>query len=352
MKKIFTFIFTFFMISFFSLTYCSYAFGPSDDKLYNGIDVSTWQGTINFREVKEDGIEVVYIKATQGSDYIDPYFERNYREAKENNLKIGLYHFLTARNTEEARDEADFFSSVISKKQVDCRLAMDFEVFGRLDRTEINEISKAFLERVEEKTGKEMVIYSDSSNARDVFDEELARKYPIWVAEYGAREPFYNGKWQDWVGFQYADNGRIRGIEGFVDKDYYTSGIFLTDASEVPETEHRNNEEKTKEIRVRRGETLSKIAIKYHTSVGELVDLNRIRNRNLIYVGQLLRIPYSSTEESKGETNHFIYTVKRGNTLSEIARRFNISVKEIVRLNEIRNPNLIYAGEAIRIEIK
>lgn len=351
MKKICTFIFTFFMISFFSFSCCSYAFGPSDDRLYNGIDVSTWQGTINFREVKEDGIEVVYIKATQGSDYIDPHFERNYRKAKENNLKIGLYHFLTARNTEEARDEADFFSSVISKKEIDCRLAMDFEVFGRLNRTEINEISKAFLERVEERTGKEMVIYSDSSNARNVFDEELARKYPIWVAEYGVREPFNNGKWQTWVGFQYADNGRIRGIRGFVDKDYYTSGIFLADTSEVPKTKHRNNEDKTREIRVKRGETLSKIAIEYKTSVGELVDLNRIRNRNLIYVGQILRIPYS-TEEAKGETNHFIYTVKRGETLSEIARKFNISIREIVRLNEIRNPNLIYAGEAIRIEIK
>lgn len=351
MKKILTFIFTLFMISFFSLFCCCYAFGPSEERLYNGIDISKWQGTIDFKRVKEDGIDVVYIKATQGSDYIDSYFERNYKGAKENNLKIGLYHFLTARDTEEARDEADFFSSVISKKQVDCRLAMDFEAFGRLNRAEINEISKAFLERVKEKTGKEMVIYSDSSNARDIFDEELAKKYPIWVAEYGVREPFSNGKWQSWVGFQYADNGRIRGIRGLVDKDYYTSGIFLSDTSKVPETEHRNNKDKTKEIRVRRGETLSKIAIEYNTSVGELVDLNRIRNRNLIYVGQILRIPYS-IEEAKGETNHFIYTVKNGNTLSEIAKKFNISVKEIVRLNNIRNPNLIYVGEAIRIEIK
>lgn len=349
MKKIFSFIFTFLFI--FVLTNVSFAFGPSTDKLYNGIDISQWQRTINFKEVKEDNIEVVYIKASQGNDFIDPYFERNYREAKENDLKIGVYHFLTARNTEEARDEAEFFSSVISNKQIDCRLAMDFEIFGDLNKEKINDISKVFLERVEEITKKEMVIYSDSSNARDIFDKELSEKYPIWVAEYGVREPFNNGKWKYWVGFQYADNGRISGIRGFVDKDYYTEEIFLSDTAEVTRTEHRNNKDKTIEIRVIRGDTLSKLTEKYKTSIDEIVDLNRIKNRNLIYIGEILKIPHS-IDEHKGETNHIIYTIKRGDTLSEIAKRYKITVKELIRLNEIRNPNLIYVGERLRIEIK
>ena len=351
MKKLFCFIFTFLITLLFIFINISFAFGPSSDEIYNGIDVSEWQRSVNFREVKEAGIQVVYIKATQGNYYIDPYFERNYQEAKEKALKIGVYHFLTARNTEEAKDEADFFASVISKKEIDCRLAMDFEVFGRLNKNEINEISKVFLERVEEKTKKEMVIYSDSYNAKYIFDEELARKYPIWIAQYGTTEPFNNGKWENWVGFQYADDGRVKGIRNYVDKDYYTKGIFLSNTNEITDSKHRNNIYKTREIRVRRGDTLSKIATKYNTSVDMIVDLNKIRNRNLIYVGELLKIPYSK-EEYKGETNHLIYIVKRGDTLYKIAKKFNMSVREIVRLNEIKNPNLIYTGEALRIELK
>ena len=123
------------------LNYCL-AFEPSNDNIYKGIDISQWQENINFTKVKNNGIEVVYIKATQGNDYIDPYFKRNYENAKNVGLKIGVYHFLTARNIEEAIDEADFFCSVISNKKINCKLAMDFESFGRLTKEEINEISK------------------------------------------------------------------------------------------------------------------------------------------------------------------------------------------------------------------
>lgn len=338
------------IISFFFAGVCL-AFEPSSDEIYNGIDVSQWQGNIDFKKVKEDAIEIVYIKASQGNDYIDPYFERNYKNAKENGLKIGVYHFITARSIEEAKDEADFFASVISNKKIDCKLAMDFEIFDRLTRREINEISKVFLERVEEKTNKEMVIYSDASNARNTFEEELAKKYPIWIAEYGVREPSDNGKWNTWIGFQYADNGRISGIRGYVDKDYYTKDILLSNATIIAKNSHRNNRDRTRRIKVRRGDTLAKLAIKYKTTIDEIVELNKIRNRNLIYIGEILKIPYS-THENKGETNHLIYTIKRGDTLSKIAKKFKVSIKEIVRLNHIKNANLIYAGETIRIEIK
>ena len=178
-----------------------FAFPPSDEKIYQGIDVSEWQGRINFKEVAEYGIEVVYIRASEGTSYIDPYFMDNYRGAKENGIRVGFYHFLTATTTEEAEREAKFFVSNIKGLEPDCKLAMDFEVFNGLGREEINRISKVFLEKVEELSGKECVIYSDASNARDVFDEELAKKYPIWVADYFVDEPANNGKWDFWVGF-------------------------------------------------------------------------------------------------------------------------------------------------------
>ena len=63
-----------------------YAFGPSSSTIYNGIDISAWQNIIDFTDVKNDGIRIVYIKSSEGTTYIDPYFERNYQKAKENGL--------------------------------------------------------------------------------------------------------------------------------------------------------------------------------------------------------------------------------------------------------------------------
>ena len=130
----------------------TYAMGPTNPATYEGIDVSGWQGYIDYARVKDSGIDVVYIKASQGSDITDPYFKTNYTNAKANGLSIGLYHFLTARSTADAITEAQYFCSVISGTSPDCKLAMDFEVFGDLSVEEINEISLTFLQEVEELT--------------------------------------------------------------------------------------------------------------------------------------------------------------------------------------------------------
>lgn len=75
-----------------------FGFGPFGNT-YRGIDVSEWQGNIDYESVKGSGIEVVYIRASEGFNYTDPYYLRNYNGAKQNGLKVGFYHYLTARNT-------------------------------------------------------------------------------------------------------------------------------------------------------------------------------------------------------------------------------------------------------------
>lgn len=188
----------------------SYALEPSSEEIYNGIDVSEWQGEIDFEAVKQSGIEVVYIKSSE-SRWVDPYFESNYEKATATNLKVGVYHYVTARTVEEARLEAAFFVSVLEDKAIDCRLVMDFESFGDLSVAEINEIGLVFLQTVESLSGKEVVVYSDTSDAINVWDESIAN-YPLWVAEYGVSEPQNNGKWSSWVGFQYSDAGVFQGL--------------------------------------------------------------------------------------------------------------------------------------------
>ena len=86
-----------------------FAFPPSSHGIYEGIDVSEWQGTIDFEEVADSGIDIVYIRVSEGTEYINPCFRENYEKAKANGLRTGFYHYLTARTEEEARVEAEFF---------------------------------------------------------------------------------------------------------------------------------------------------------------------------------------------------------------------------------------------------
>ena len=326
----------------------TFAFSQSSEKLYNGIDVSEWQGNIDFGEVARAGIEVVYIRASEGRGYVDPYFRENYEKAKANGLRTGFYHFLTATNEAEAKEEAEFFVSNIKGLEPDCRLAMDFEVFDGLDVSTINEISRVFLEAVEKLSGKECVIYSDAYNARTVFSKELAEDYPIWVADYFVEEPESNDKWKFWVGFQYSDRGRVNGIDGNVDRDYFTNGVFLNNVSQIPKDTVTDKNQEFKYIRVSRGETLSGIAIKYNTSYQYLARINSIANPNLIYVGQELKVPVLA-DYNIHDTSHRLYIVRRGNTLTQIAREYGVTIENIVELNDIANPNLIYVGETLRI---
>lgn len=322
----------------------------SSSNIYKGIDVSNWQGYIDYNSVKNDGIEIVYIKSSQGSNIVDSYFRINYNNAKANGLKVGFYHFLTARSEEEAKKEADFFCSVISNTSPDCKLAMDFEVFGDLSIEEINNISIAFLERVKEVSKKEVIIYSDSSNAKNIFNIDLAKAYPLWIAEYGVEVPQATN-WENWEGFQYTSQGKISGIKGYVDKDNFTENIYLNETTKIEETGESQNFNQDTTYIVKSGNTLSMIASLYNTTVNELVLLNNIQNPNLIFPNEKIIVPIKSKEDNKSySSGHVIYTVQKGDTLSELALRFKTTVTEIAKLNDIENINLIYIGEKLRIK--
>lgn len=325
----------------------------SSDVIYDGIDVSDWQGYVDYTAVRNAGIDVVYIKASQGDNIVDAYFRINYNDAKANGLKVGFYHYLTARTQEDAIRQADFFASVISNTSPDCKLAMDFESFGNLSFAEINNVSRAFLERVREITGRDVIIYSDASNARNVFGEELAEEYPLWIAEYGVEFPSQTN-WEFWEGFQYTSTGIVPGIRGYVDRNKFTEQIFLNDETYIDPSGDSENYSQDSEYIVQRGDTLSGIARKYGTTVNELVILNRqIQNPNLIFPGERIRVPINGNinNEDRYITNHIIYTVKRGDTLSELALRYGTTVQSIASLNNIKNVNLIYIGERLRIQI-
>lgn len=337
----------------FSIVNYIYALSPQSELRYQGIDVSDWQGYIDYSQVRNSGIEIVYIKASQGLRIRDPYFEINYENAKANGLKVGFYHFLEATNVEEAYQEAAFFSSVISGKQADCKLVLDYEQFNGVDREQINQIALAFIQRVKELTNKQVIVYSDLSNAESTFNSEVAGNAELWLAYYGdyLNLQNVNSSWNSFIGVQYTDRGTVTGIRGYVDRDLYSQEIFLDDNTEIPTTENPTGNFQTEVINytVVRGDTLGEIASRFGTTVQEIADLNGIQNVNLIYPGEVLRITTNSNVRGDvvNATGKTIYTVKRGDNLWNIALRFGTTVQDIVNWNGIRNPNLIYPGQRI-----
>lgn len=354
MKKIYTICFSFVLFVFALSTYC-FAFPASSSTIYNGIDVSEWQGFINYSEVKQNNIDIVYIKSSEGTRYIDPYFKENYENAKANGLKVGFYHFLEATNVEEAYREAAFFISVISGKQSDCKLVLDYEQFNGVGREQINQIALAFIQRVKELTNKQVIVYSDLSNAESTFNSEVANNAELWLAYYGdyLKLQNVNSSWNSFIGVQYTSKGSVPGIRGYVDRDLYSQEIFLDENTEIPPVENPTDNFQTEVVNytVKRGDTLGEIALRFGTTVQKIADLNGIKNVNLIYPGEVLRITTNSNVHgnTSNATGKIVYTIKRGDNLWNISRRYGTTVQNIVNWNGIRNPNLIFPGQRIVI---
>ena len=192
-----------------------------------GIDVSNWKGNINFQSVKNDGVKVVYIKATEGDYYKDKYAKQNYNGAKEQGLKVGFYHFFRANKN--AKGQANYFINYLNEigaTNYDCKLALDIETTEGIGVRDLTSMCIEFLEEVKRLTGKEVIVYTYTSFANNYIDSRLGN-YQVWIAHYGVSTPGANNIWTSWVGFQYSENGTVAGVNGGCDMNEFTNGIFI-----------------------------------------------------------------------------------------------------------------------------
>lgn len=295
-----------------------------------GMDVSVFQGGIDFAQAREDGIEAVYIRASFGEQGVDETFRQNYAAASASGVAFGFYHYLEARTPDGARLEAEHFAGVIGSLSYACRPALDYEDKEGLDSAQATALALAFLERLEELLGEKPMIYVNDSDAAEL--EAPLADYPLWLAEWDVEAPDLSvTPWEQWTGWQYTDEGQVRGVQTPVDRDRFTSGIFLTE-----------EEQGTVEYRVRAGDTLWALSRRFNTTISALAELNGISDPNWIYIGQILRIPGHASGGGA-------YTVRRGDTLWAIAQRYGTTVKTLVALNHVPNPNLIYPGQILRL---
>ena len=191
-----------------------------------GIDVSTFQDEIDWKKVREDGVEFVIIRigrrgATTGILYEDDLFETNYAGAKENGLKVGVYFFSQAVSEKEAREEADWVKDHLKGKQIDFPIVYDCEEvvldetprMNELTAEEITANALSFAKRLSGH-GYETILYTNSYWAKEIYDMEKLSALPLWLAQYDVDVPVFDYPFFMW---QYSNTGEIAGIEGFVD---------------------------------------------------------------------------------------------------------------------------------------
>lgn len=193
--------------------------------MLNGIDIASYQKGINLGIVPCD---FVIIKATQGTSYVNPDFERAYKQAKDNGKLLGIYHY---GNGAGATKEADFFIRVVGTRIGEAVLVLDWESaqnsqFGKSDVAYV----KAFCDRVYEKTGIRPMVYMSKSVCRAHDWSSVAKNYALWVAQYANNNttgyqshPWTDsrsyGAWDAPVIFQYSSKGRLKGWSGNLDLD-------------------------------------------------------------------------------------------------------------------------------------
>jgi len=183
-----------------------------------GIDVSQWQGKINWKKVKKSGVDFAIIRTGFGSlnqiDQIDTYFFTNIEAATKANIKVGVYHYSHALTPEEAKGEAEFVLNLIDGYSLEYPIYLDMEDSEQasLSNEELTAIALAFLETIEE-AGYTCGIYANKYWLSNKLDLTALKNYEIWIAHYID----YNDFESNYGVWQFSDEGSINGIDGPVD---------------------------------------------------------------------------------------------------------------------------------------
>ena len=192
-----------------------------------GIDVSSFQGDVDWQAVADSGVEFVIIRAGgrgygEGAMYEDSKAQQNYLGARAAGLKVGAYFFSQAISPEEAVEEAEYLMELIRDWELEMPLVYDWEYIseeartGQVDRQTVTDCMLSFCDRVT-REGHSAMIYFNPEHSRDLFHIEQIVDYPFWLAMYTdwMTYPYKIDMWQ------YTDQGTVPGIEGSVDINLY-----------------------------------------------------------------------------------------------------------------------------------
>ena len=187
-----------------------------------GIDVSKWQGDIDFNKVKDAGATFVMIrmgvqKEVKGDLFLDEYFKDNLKKAKDAGLKVGIYLYSIATSSSEATEQANWVLKNLDGENLDLPIVFDWESWSKwnsfkISFHEINSIANNFMTTVK-NGGYDAMLYSSKFYLEDIWTNKL--NYPVWLAHY-TKKTSYEGDYLIW---QMCNNGKIEGINSDVDID-------------------------------------------------------------------------------------------------------------------------------------
>lgn len=340
-----------------------------------GIDVSEFQGEIDWSKVKKE-VDFAILRLGFGMDVEsqdDKYIERNIKECENLGIPYGVYLFSYADSLEKAESEAEHTLRIIKGRNLAMGVWYDIEdnnTSGKLTKKELADIIEKYCSTVK-ANGYETGIYANLNWFENKIESSVQKKYPIWVAQY-YKECQYDGKYLIW---QYSSDGKVSGIAGNVDMNYYYGNIEEgsdTDkksvdelANEVMEGKWGNGEDRKKKledagysydaVQDRVNEIISKNGDSSITEIANDVIAGKYgngeeRKKKLEEAGYNYDTVQNKVNEILGASSEKTYTIKDGDTLSEIAEKYNTTIDKLAKDNNISNPDLIYAGQKIVIK--
>jgi lyzozyme M1 (1,4-beta-N-acetylmuramidase) len=189
-----------------------------NNKTKIGIDISKWQGNVDFQKLKEANVEFVMIRLGYQTGFgkeivLDKYYEQNIKLANKYGIKAGVYFYSYAKNTNDAKKQAEFVKKHIKNYKIDMPIAFDFEDWknielAKLSIYDINKNAKTFLDEIK-KDGYQVLNYGSKYYLENIWDID----YPTWLAHYTGKTNYS----KDYKMWQLTENGLISGVQGFVD---------------------------------------------------------------------------------------------------------------------------------------
>ncbi len=186
-----------------------------------GIDVSRYQENIDWAVLRNSNLQgapvsFVFVKATEGKDHIDKYFNYNFHQARQSGIVRGAYHFYSTQSP--AKAQAEFFCRTVQLEHGDLPPVLDVETTGDYSKQKLQTELLIWLQQVEAYYDVKPIIYASKSFKQKYLNAPQFDNYPFWIAHYYIDSLTYTGDWHFW---QHTDVGRVEGIGGYVDVNLF-----------------------------------------------------------------------------------------------------------------------------------
>ena len=188
-----------------------------------GIDVSYYQNDITWKRVRRAGIRYAFIRTSDGLEYPDERFAKNWAGAKRAGLMRGAYQYF--RPEQDPTSQADMMIAVLLRDPGELPPVIDVENAGGRSPAELVARMHTWIARVRERLGVEPIVYTGPEFWRDRANNADLSAQPLWIAHYTRGCPTVPSPWRAWTFWQHTDNGRVPGIEGPVDLDMFAGTL-------------------------------------------------------------------------------------------------------------------------------